>query len=64
MTLEEYRIFSNLSYIDLSRNLGFTPNKTYRICKNEECIKLRDAQQIVTITKGQIEFVDLLPEAC
>lgn len=64
MTLEEYRTIKDLTYKRLSLSLGFSENKTYRICKNEECVKLRDAYRIVNNTQGHIAFADLLPESC
>ena len=64
MTLEEYRENKNLSYEALSKVLGFSLNKTYRICKEKACVKLYEAQKIVQATQGDVDFEDLMPDEC
>lgn len=62
MRLEEYRSQEKLSYENLGRFLGMTTNKTYRLCKNDTCVKLQDAHRIVKKTKGQVDYPDMLTE--
>ena len=61
MKLNNYRELNKLSYKKLAERLGFTENKVYRICNDPElCVKLIDAHRIVQVTKGEVEYCDLL----
>ncbi len=64
MQLNDYRKKYIMTYADLAMRLGFTLNKTYRICQDSECIKLMDAYRIVKTTKGEVFLSDLSPEDC
>ena len=63
MKLKNYRKINNLSYRALADQLGFSENKTFRICNDEErgCVRLVDAHKIIKVTKGQVTWSDLLP---
>lgn len=62
MKLDEWRRKENLSYENLGRLLGMTTSKTFRIINRDPCIKLRDANIIVQVTKGKVGFEDLLTQ--
>jgi len=64
MTLEEYRTKYLLTYEKLADKLGFSVNKTFRICKDQECIKLMDAHRVEKRTRGEVTIYDLAPEDC
>ena len=64
MTLDEYRKKEDLTIEAMARFLGFTTNKTFRLCKGAACIKLVDAQVIVIKTAGAVGFADLQPDEC
>lgn len=59
MNLEKYRKISSLTYSSLSKFLGFSYNKTYRICKENPRITLQDAKIIHNKTGGKVSFSDL-----
>ena len=64
MRLEDYRIKEKLSYLELSKLLKLSEQKTYRICVEKHCVKLADAHKIQRATHGAVDMVDLLPEDC
>ncbi len=62
MELEKFRIINELTYKNLAELLGFSENKTYRVCNdNRGCVKLVDAHNIVIKTRGTVNIEDLLP---
>ena len=64
MMLEEYRKKHHLTYEKLADQLGFSVNKTFRICKDQECVKLIDARIIEKKTSGEVTIYDLAPDDC
>lgn len=60
MRLDDYRKSLGLSYENLARELDFTTNKTFRICKNKSTVKLEDAHRIVQKTGGRVDYPDML----
>ena len=54
-SLEDYRVKTQLSYRSLAQALGFSENKTYRLCNNNyKCLKLTDAMAISRVTGIEI----------
>jgi len=66
MDLNDYRIKKNLSYAKLGELLGWSKAKAYTHCSPEgrPCMKLIDAQNVVKITEGLVEFHDLINGDC
>ena len=60
MKLDDWRKQEGMSYEDLARKLDLTNSKTYRLCTDKNlCIKLRDANIIVSKTLGAVDYLDL-----
>lgn len=60
MTLKEFKENKGLTYAELAAFLGFTESTTYNICKNIGCVTLKNAYRVISKTKGQVTYVDLL----
>jgi len=64
MNLNDWRLKQDLSHENLARLLNLTTSKVYRICTKTDnnCIKLIDANKIVSITGGEVSYEDMLSE--
>lgn len=61
MSLEDWRVYRNLTYQQLADNLQVSETTALRICKTGYCNKLVLAKKIVTLTGCKVTLDDLLP---
>lgn len=60
MTLEDFRKNKGFTYSELANFLGIKQGTVYNICRQRGCLTLQNAYCIITKTKGQVTYVDLL----
>ena len=63
MDLNDYREKKNLSYSQLGALFGWSKAKAYKHCGDRRpCMKLIDANKVMKVTDGEVDYCDLLPE--
>lgn len=64
MNLEEYRKYRKFTYERLAAFLGFSVNKTYRICCNGHVPKVSEGLEIIKRCDGYVGLTDLEGISC